>query len=246
MRHYDACRGTFDPEIALQNDDIDFFAFGHPLVNAIVEELTSPSFRGRCTHRVVALPDSPGYRGLQFIFTVEYGGLRGYTEATPILLDLPSGVVNEHICDRVYRSPSLGRGQDEFVPVEDALRQLYRTAKTEVSRKASARLAEIQSQNDSLYDYEIARAERLHNHRAVNKHREIENLKNRISRGEESRDPDVLRVLPAWRGLLRAADREIEALEVQLQETLRQLGAKREISLRYSLSALAVISGVST
>ena len=55
----DAYHGTFDPAIALEREDLHFFAFGHPLVDAIAKHCMSAQFSGHVTRRHVRLPDPP-------------------------------------------------------------------------------------------------------------------------------------------------------------------------------------------
>ena len=61
---------TFDREQAIRRTDADFFALGHPFVDAMLEYVGSCDFGGLTAIRVVKEPKYAGRAGFLFVFVV--------------------------------------------------------------------------------------------------------------------------------------------------------------------------------
>jgi SNF2 family DNA or RNA helicase/HKD family nuclease len=62
---------TFDRELAMKRSDLDFFAIGHPFINAMLSYLGSYDFSGLNSRRVIRNKDLAGTKGFQFNFIVK-------------------------------------------------------------------------------------------------------------------------------------------------------------------------------
>src|SRR5579883_973905 len=78
---------TFDPRIAVRNERVEFLAFGHPLVDALIDKWRDVRLRERATIRHLSDPELTDYEGLQVIFTVEYSGIQTVHRLHSVVVD---------------------------------------------------------------------------------------------------------------------------------------------------------------
>ena len=57
-------RVTFDASVALDHEEVEFLAFGHPLVDALVERARSADYPARASHRIVLTDELEATRRL--------------------------------------------------------------------------------------------------------------------------------------------------------------------------------------
>jgi len=84
-------RATFDPKAAMDDDSLDFIAFGHPLFDAIVEFCTCPfihpHFSGETAYLVLKDDKYAGIQGFLFNFGFDFsGGIQDFKKLVPIFL----------------------------------------------------------------------------------------------------------------------------------------------------------------
>ena len=85
-------RGTFDSEKALEDDNLEFLAFGHSVVDGIIDYCHSRDFGGETG--VVFIRHSRPLRGILFNFLVKFRAVTVTHEFIPVLVvpdDPPSG-----------------------------------------------------------------------------------------------------------------------------------------------------------
>ncbi len=80
----DARYGTFDSEKALENERLDFLAFGHPAVDAIIDHCYSGDFGGETG--VVFLKSEKPFSGMFFNYLVTFTGLSETREVFPLIV----------------------------------------------------------------------------------------------------------------------------------------------------------------
>lgn len=96
--------GTFDIATGLLNENIEFFACGHPLVDAVLRFGTDRKRSGLvydCAVRVLNDPGLSGFEGVQFNYLIAAEGIRTYRELVPIVLDR-SGSYDEAQTRRIF------------------------------------------------------------------------------------------------------------------------------------------------
>ncbi|HPS58545.1 MAG TPA: SNF2-related protein [Spirochaetota bacterium] len=98
-------RGTFDSEKALEDDSMEFLAFGHAVVDGIIDYCHSRDFGGETG--IVFIEHKRPLRGILFNFLVKFRAVTVTHEFVPVLV--------------VLDNPPLGR---ELEDIEDKLRDL--------------------------------------------------------------------------------------------------------------------------
>jgi len=82
--------GTFDSREALENERLEFLAFGHPAVDSIVERCRSESFGGLAG--MVAVRHRVRFVGMVFNYIATYDSLAKTSEFVPVLIE-PAGLL---------------------------------------------------------------------------------------------------------------------------------------------------------
>jgi hypothetical protein len=62
---------TFNRDLAIKRSDLEFFAIGHPFVNAMLSFIGSYDFGGLCAKRIIRDPTLSCLNGFQFNFIVK-------------------------------------------------------------------------------------------------------------------------------------------------------------------------------
>ena len=80
-------RVTFQATVALEHEEVEFLAFGHPLVDAIVERARSSDYLARTSHRIVLTDEQPPRQGWLVVYVLEFGGLAPTKELYATFVD---------------------------------------------------------------------------------------------------------------------------------------------------------------
>jgi len=139
---------TFDRSIAIRNSQAEFFALGHPFVDAMLERVGDYSFGGHTAIRVIELPGLQPHEarpGLQFNFTVRSrvpreGGDEYLFDSHTVVVG-PKGTIDEGLASWAASnyskegvlSPSVQRllGQLDNLPLDQA----FQIAKAHLEKK---------------------------------------------------------------------------------------------------------------
>jgi hypothetical protein len=105
----DQYRGTFDPQTAIKEDTVDFFAFGHLLVEAIIQYCTeherNDRFKPQTAIRILHDPSLASYKGIQFNYVLCFDGVRAYKKLIPLVLDM-QGDYDETVSGKIASLPT--------------------------------------------------------------------------------------------------------------------------------------------
>lgn len=233
VRLKDRYVGTFDHRTAVIREDVDFFAFGHTMIEGLIEffsqELDVP---------IVALPPAdPDVSGVAFDYRVRFGGVR------------PRDWMLSHLITGGQTAPD-----PALSPSSEARRTLEASEITkadlescrEISRISAA--AEIRMQFDEFGESNrrllIAEEERLTKLFDF----QVRHLQNRINQNEALIQQWELigtererRTIPARRGLIEADRRRIARVEEERVEALRQLRLKETPSQEMALVGTTMV-----
>jgi SNF2 family DNA or RNA helicase len=229
-------RGVFSPSEALRLEELDFFAFGHDLVDGIVElPLQSDAGFAPVIAGVRRLPGTAEVL-VEVFYEVRVGGLR------------PSGRIVRHVI-----------GQDFNVHAEDvealpdaslpgpgsAETPEWVSSAVEASRALFTRvLGEVRKQahdaNESIKDEETARAERIFAYRRVRLDKLVEDQRERIASMEETGTETQRKILPALEGRLTKALERRDRLTHEHERTLGEIRS-REASVDAEIVAAGLV-----
>ena len=236
----------FDPRISVDSETVEYFGFGHPIVDALVRIVTRDNLKGSAAIRCLPRDAAPALRdGWQFNWRL------GLTAAEPREWIFPVFVDDEGRADAKLgellleesRDFAAEAPRDSTRPAIDGagLDHAYRAAEHAVlgrqkdlqrsySERAEADYETARSRLDRLYDYrENAAQERLDADRTV------------LARIEASEDPDDQRVIPIWQFNVRRAEEQIAQVGEDRRRALDDLLQSRNPSIEYDLLNVARI-----
>lgn len=225
--------GVFDPTEAIVRDDLDFFALGHPAVEAIIDQVLKE--RTHTTARI-----DPSLRGgpkLEIIYEIQAGSRR------------PSGRIVRHLVgDDLEVSSSavetiltLPVGTQADLPswtgsALDASESLHRQQLEEIRERARV-------EHERQRQEEIARAERIMDYRKVRFEDRISREAEWIDEARASQDPKRLKVLPAREGKLRKDRERLVELQDAHRREVDDIMARDVVVSGRMLSATLLVPG---
>jgi SNF2 family DNA or RNA helicase len=236
--------GTFDPKKAIEEDTIDFFAFGHPLFDAIIRYCTADEidnhFDAKVALRVLHHPDYRGYEGVQFNYVLTFEGVRTYKRLVPIVLN-PNGGYDKTLSDVVFSSSSSVDVVDEEgrnnLPMS-ALQELEERSYSLVREITDQEIKKAQQRNIQDYNRRREKLVRLFDYRSQDYEKELKQRKARLA---DARKKGQERILPALKGQVKATQKRMEALKKQQRAKLNQLKRQRDVRASIELLNLAYV-----
>jgi SNF2 family DNA or RNA helicase len=218
-QRHSTVRGTFDPELARDEEELPFFAFGHWLVDRIVDLPITVEPAVTAARRS---PDVPVGEWVEIYYEIQGEGVK------------PAGWFIRHLVgpdlkvrsDQITTTPACGE------PLPGHQMPPWAAAAVAASRRQfeadyeTAR-ATVKADNDATKEAAMARAERIFTYRRIRLQNLIEDQANWIREKEASGSDRDRRVLPARRGQLAknrerlsslALEHEIEVEEIQSRQ----------------------------
>lgn len=226
-------RGVFDYRLALEREDLPFFAFGHELVDAIVQLPIDYSPALACHRKVKGLKGGPF---LEFFYAIEGKGPAEFGQFV-------HHTVGEDLCvseDEVTEMPEIG----EVCQTID-LPHWFEKGLEASKRKLAARLDQARFEVGNLHriwtEEELERTGRTHEYRKVRLRQRIKEESAWIEDKERTGTPRERRVLPARRGMLEKNRRRLEGLEGEFRQAVETIETNTsDVSLRVLAAALVV------
>jgi len=226
-------RGTFDPEIARDKEELPFFAFGHWLVDALAE---LPLTLEPATTAVRRVPNGPSGEWVEVYYEIRGEGVR------------PDGWLKRHLigADLKVRSedvkamPAIGEPVSQYeMPawVEGALEASRHQFEADYeSAREQVRLA-----NEAAREEALARAERIFSYRRVRLTALIEEQEEWIREKETSGSDRDRRVLPARRGQVAKNRERLSRLNLEYEMELDDIRGRQPGASATVLAAGVVI-----
>ena len=227
-------RGVFDYRLALEREDLDFFAFGHELVDAIVRLPIDLSPALTCHRKVAGVIGGPF---LEFFYALEGKGPARYGRFVHHLVG-PNLAVEE---TKVTEVPALGEaclGTELPVWFEEACS----VSKAKIALVRDGAKAEVANLHEKWRREELRRTGRTHEYRKVRLRHRISEESAWIAEKERSGTAREKRVLPARRGVVEKHRRRLQGLEEERMEAIRRIEETRS-DVSVQLVAAAVVTG---
>jgi hypothetical protein len=228
-------RGTFDPGLARDQEELSFFAFGHALVDRLVD---LPITIDPVTTAVRRARDVPQGEWVEVYYEIRGEGIR------------PSGQVIRHLVgpELEVRSEPVTSVPERGVPVDGYQPPSWLGVAVASSRRRfeadyEALRASIRSENDSSKAEAIARTERIFEYRRVRLTALIEEQETWIKEKEVSGSDRERRVLPARRGQLAKNRERLAGLELGHETALEEIRRRQPGASATVLAAGVVIGG---
>ncbi|MGH2396838.1 MAG: helicase-related protein, partial [bacterium] len=241
----EARRVCFDPRTNVDSEYVEYFGFGHPIVDALVRRATQERQDGSAAVRRVLGSevglDGPGW---QFNWIVKIGGLRPKEYLYGIFVD-DEGQVDEEVGERLIRqSRKFGNEASSAIPGIELLDDAYERAVARVGVRKDGDLAEAQGDAADRATIEEKRADALFDHKKRAAEDRIDSCRRTLERLKASTDRQVLQAVPLWEANLTRAEAELEAIEDDRRRALADINQKRNPSAEFRLLNVARIEAV--
>lgn len=221
-------RAVFRADLRQDTELVEYFAFGHPIVEAIVERVLSPSYPGvNGTRRIEADPDLTPGSGWLFAFVLTVPGLRPLAKLIPVFvfdgtreMSLEAG---EALIRRATQLPRFG---ESAIPAEDIpfdqLDDAEAAAQRFVNQAAAVLEREAQRDAQELVTRERAKLEAYFEYRQQAATDRLAATAATLERLAASVDEGERRIIPVWQANLERDERLLNELA---EERVRQLAS---------------------
>lgn len=234
--------GTFDPAMAIEQESLDFFAFGHPLIDAIIDFATSPQIGGYATVRGIRSEEEGGIEGLQLNYLVRFSGIRPLEKLYCLVFDA-EGRFRPQLSQQVDSSWS---ESDDISDASAGTRELpLATCLEDSERILLNRLVEeqreLQQAAEELYQRELSKIDKVYELRIEKEKDKISADRELLQRLERSSDESERRIIPAIQGRIAAAERAIADLEEECKERREELERRKRVDFDFELLNAALL-----
>jgi ERCC4-related helicase len=229
--------GTFDAATAVQNEQLDFFGFGHPLIDACLSYASSEASEGLVSARVLPadLLDAPI---VVTNYVLEFNGIRKWASVESMAFDFSGKRVTSVEGHLNNSEPGRKVGTLVTPAIVEAIRDASIRELTAIAE--AERPARIE-QNLKHVAAEERRAERIHryNVRRVAERKSV--LEAQIAASEDAGSPEQRQIIPALRGQVRAREAELADLDRQLEAKLAEIEASSTVTPSFRLVNAALV-----
>jgi hypothetical protein len=158
IRHHQY--GSFDSELALARTDIEFLAFGHPIVDGVINDCRHSGFGG--TAGIVSLSE-PIFNGFVFYYLITFNSVSPVNEFIPIAVD-HNNIASDSLCRLVERECSRNAPQsvddhevfqEKIVLASSDVDELFARARVRLEEKIHDRIMLMRENLDLSIDPEI-------------------------------------------------------------------------------------------
>lgn len=233
-------RATFDPAVALDHEDVEFLAFGHPLVDELVGHAQHRDFGGLTGVRSIVSNEVDPGDGWFFTFALEFDGVVRSKELLPVYISADGTPDMERARWLLEQSSTLFHedvdGSAAGISLPPRIADL---AEGLAARRLMDRRAEMEELNRERQRSERAKLERYFEYRERAAREKLASVQRTFDRLSASDDPDVLRIMPVWVKNLENARRVTDAIG---DERTRRLG---DVLGRETLGAQHAVVSVS-
>ena len=236
----------FDPKISVDSASVEYFGFGHPIVDALVRSVTHDELSGSAAIRHLARENMPGLRrGWQFNWRLRLTAAEPREWVFPVFVD-DDGGADPEIADLLLKqSRHFARetARSTAAPVIDSQRldSAFQSAEAAVLKRQEELAGYYSERAETDYDTARGRIERLYDYKAASAQERLDADRTVLARMEASPDADNRRVIPIWQFNVRRAEEQIVQVGDDRQGALDDLLQSRNPSIEYDLLNVARI-----
>jgi superfamily II DNA or RNA helicase len=234
--------GTFDPAIAREHEELEFFAIGHEIVDALAARCMSREYGGRTSYRQIRTDDHAPESGWFFTFLLEFQGVVGSKEVVPVFVHRDGRQDDELAVWLLERAGRMKR--EDFAPAPAPVAALggldaaIDMANSIVIARLFERQAELETSNRERAAQEREKLERFYAYREIAAQEKLAAVRTTFQRLAASEDPEVQRILPVWRKKLENAERAVATVSEDRDRRLQQLAGRDVVTAQHeSLTA---------
>ena len=241
-------RAVLRPDIRPDAEDVEFMAFGHRVIDAIVEQVLSEEYEGVTgTRRLFADDKLPPVSGWLFTYQFTIPSVRPVDEVVPVFVS-DDGKVNAEIGRLLLqRAVQFDDSEEDIDPndipdtISDAESQADAFAKN-TRVKLQKRAAEEAYEKS---DREIKRQEVLFDYKQRVADAKVEATRKTVERIRRQEGQAARRILPAWEANLQYAEKHRAKLAEDHRQKIAEIEKHRYPEVAWALKSLGRIEVVS-
>jgi ATP-dependent helicase HepA len=235
---------TFRPDRKRDSEQVEYLAFGHPIVDALVDRVLESGGEGSATGRMLLEgEDLPPVSGWLFNFVVGVPGFRAMQRFLPIFI-ADSGVEMPAVAEALLRrSLWLQRERPADIP-ETGLQEAAERADGAALRRMTELQEEAQVGWRTQSDRERDKLEAYFQYRERSAQDKLAATHATLDKLEKSDDPETRRIIPVWRANLERDRGYLDELTVERERRLAELDRLAEPMGDYELLNVARIEVV--
>ena len=237
-------RAVFRPDSRPDAEDIEFMAFGHRIIDAIVKQILDEDYEGVTgTRRIFADSELAPTTGWLFTYQFTTSGLRPEEKLMPVFvsdrgeIDVETG---RRILQRAFQfdSTEADISPDEMPDNLDTSRRLAEQFASTESEKIEN---QARSEATERADREISRLNALFNYKERGARDKEKATLTTLNRLRESADESQRQILPVWEANLRQAEELSAQLIKERQRRIAEVEKYRYPQVDWALKALGRI-----
>lgn len=239
-------RVTFDLSTALAREEIEFLAFGHPIVDGLIELLRREDFGGITSHRTVLSDEVDPARGWLFVYEISLSGMETTRELLPVFIH-EDGREDDDVARFLLDRAMTGRRED--FPETSSLPERAEAFETSVSAAEAAvvmrmlsRQEDVERDNAVRLEDERRKQERFFDYRAQAAADKVAATHKTVERLRQSVEDDERRILPVWEKNLENAKAMLESVEEERRRRLDDLDGRDSVTVQHQLLAASYVS----
>ena len=242
-------KAVFRPDRRPDTEDVEFMAFGHPIVDALVSQVLGEGYEGVTgTRRISAGDDLPPCAGWLFTYQFTIPGVRSTEHLEPVFVSDDGTVDIEMGHSLVRRAYRFDSGERDIEPSEIP-GNIERIAPI-ADRFANARREEIQQQAESQaagrIDREVSRLTEWFDYRERAARDRVEATQDILDRIRESGDESQRQILPVWEANLRRDTEVLHNLVPERSRRISEAEKQRHPQVAWALKSLGRIEVVAS
>lgn len=235
-------RICFDPRMFVDSVHVEYFGFGHPIIDAVVRRAIEERHDGATAIRQIREGAIEGLRpGWQFNWLVKVGGLNPREFVHAVFVDdngEPDHIIGSALLEHSRRFED---EESRELLVLATLDAAYQSADEEVHTLVDRQLDSLREGTQSRVEIERERIQRLYDNRTQAAEDRIQSCAGTLERLRASDQSLQRQAIPLWEANLERARRELAALGQDRARSLRDLAAAQRPQAEYRLLAAARI-----
>lgn len=242
-------RAVFRRARHLDEENVEFLAFGHPIVEAIVEDVLGPSHEGVTgTRRIPAHSGLAPITGWLFSFVFTVSGIRPTEHIEPVFVSDELSV--DRAIGRLLRDSACmfdDREQDiepNQIPF-DNLDTVTKLAGDFASNFRQELQDNAERDSAGRFVQDVDNAKKRFDHLETAANVKLKAMRATLSGIQESDDEKRRRILPVWEARLRREEELLNQLRKERMDRINDLERRRYPQVAYALKSLGRIEVVS-
>ena len=237
---------VFHPDALRDSEHVEFFAFGHPIIEAIVNDVLEDSYEGVTgSWRIKTGADLPADKGWLFVHLINTPGIRPRSDLVPIFVADNGTASNDIGIAIVQRGVWFNRRGEMDIPIDEIpvnrINEASDIAETYVNRLADKRQGIVTHEAGKRVDRERDRLEAWFDHRERAARDKLDSTHAILERLRASTDESERRILPVWKRNYDHARQLVAGLTVEREQQIREVETHRHPIIDHQLVAVARI-----